>query len=79
MRPLERRVGALEGRLPAPGSFAARLQAARLRWRDDPQGADRDQKRFIAACEARIAAGERLTELETRLLRAHQRISDART
>jgi len=78
MTPLDRRVGTLEGRLLAPGSFATRLQAARLRWRDGPQGADRDRKRFIAAREARVAAGERLTELETRVLHARQRIVEAR-
>jgi hypothetical protein len=83
MATLERRVGALERRLPAPSSFVAQLQAARLRWRDDPEGAARDQRQrvgaFIAACEARIAAGERLTEQENRRLRARQRVSEAQT
>jgi len=81
MRHLSKRLMALERRVPAPKGFVAQLQAARLRWRDDPEGAARDQRQrvgaFIAACEARIAAGERLTELETRLLRARRRANEA--
>ena len=73
------RVATLERQLSAPGSFAARVQAARPRPRDDPQGADCRRKWFIAACEARVAASETLTELETRLLLARQRINEAPT
>jgi hypothetical protein len=54
----------------------------RARRRDDPEAAARAHRQrvgaLIAACEARIAAGERLTEQETKLLRAHQRVSEAR-
>jgi hypothetical protein len=78
-RVLDRRLDRLEcpsGR-PELVDFAELLQAAREHWRDDPDGAKRDDEKrrrnFIGECDSALATRRSLSAVAIGLMHAYRR------
>jgi hypothetical protein len=71
----DRRLERLEAAVGTAGNvdFAELLAAARVQWRNDPEGMRQWQRAWVADVEARLAAGEVLSEMTMELLEAHRR------
>ncbi len=75
MSSLRHRVERLEG--PGGGfiaGLAERLDAARRRWREDPEAMRREQEERHRALDDADKAGRSLSRLERRMLWAHRRL-----
>jgi hypothetical protein len=79
MSALEKRVRRLEGSNETSAmGIAERLEAARRRWKQDPEGAEREreqsQRRLIKEVEDAHRAGRRVDTLKERLYHAYRRV-----
>jgi hypothetical protein len=73
-RRLERLETAVGRGQEADVDFAELLAAARVQWRDNPEGVRQQRRAWVADVEARLAAGEVLPAQTVELLEAHRRL-----